>query len=245
MSRRTRRRLYVVAFAALVGAGSPLWGPPLLRSLPAFRVERVEVVGTRHVPPDEVVRRADLAPRASVWDDPEKWTLRVEEHPLVRDVRVRRLGWSRLEFEVEEVEPVALVPTPTLRPVDERGRLLPLDAARQSLDLPVLPGPVEVDSGRIRGERVEDALAAVVALRRYDPGFVAQVSDLRVLPRRALEVRMVEAAPADRILLPASRLVPALRRVEVALGERGGSVGTVDARYRGQVVLRAGEGRDR
>lgn len=241
MSRRTRRRLYVVGLAALLGAGSPAWGPPLLRSLPAFQVERVEVTGCRYVAPDEVVRRADLPPDASVWDDPTEWARRVREHPMVRGVTVQRSGWNALEFAVEEVEPAALVPTSTLRPVDASGRLLPLDPAEHALDLPVISAPVRVEGGAARGEAVERLLGVLRRLRGYDPGFVARVSELRVMEDGSVEVRLVEGSPVRQVLLPAGRPVEALRRVELALGEHRGRVRTADARFRGQVVLdRAG-----
>ena len=45
MTRQNRRRLIVVAVAAAVGATSPLWGPRILRTVPAFYAADIE--GTR------------------------------------------------------------------------------------------------------------------------------------------------------------------------------------------------------
>lgn len=229
----------MAAMAAVIGAGSPLWGPPLLRSLPAFQVERVEVVGTRYVAPDEVVERADVPPEASVWDDPGVWIRRVEAHPLVERVRVRRTGWHGLEFTVEEVEPVAFVATPALRPVGGTGRLLPLDPARHGMDLPIVAAGAEIEGGRVQGESAL-LLEVLTRLEDYDPGFVANVSHLRPLQGGGVLVRMTDGTHADRILLPAADPLSALRRIELALGEQGRRVAEADARFRGQVVVAPG-----
>lgn len=243
MSRRTRRRVYVVVLAALIGAGSPIWAPPLLQTLPVFRVEKVEVVGSRFLAPDEVAARADVPPGASVWDEPERWRRRVEGHPLVERARVRRAGFHTLEIAVEEVEPMALAATTgTLRPVSEEGALLPLDPARHGLDLPVLLlDSASADGERLRGGDAGTLVGALSRLREEEPGFVGKISSLRILADGGIEVRMVESTHARTVLLPPADPARALRRVELALGEQEGAVETADARFRDQVVLeRAG-----
>lgn len=238
MTRRTRRRAYVVALAALIGAGSPAWGPPLLRTLPAFRVEKVEVVGARYLAPDEVARRADVPPTASVWDEPDRWRRRVEAHSLVKRARIRRSGFHTLEITVEEVEPVALAATPTLRPVSAGGVVLPLDPAEHSLDLPILHAEVRADvGGRLRGGSVRSLVRVLARLRKENPGFVGKISSLSTLRGGGIEARMVEGTHARSVLLPSHEPVRALRRVELALGEQEGEVAAADARYRDQVVL--------
>lgn len=241
MTRRTRRRAYVVALAALIGAGSPAWGPPLLRTLPAFRVESVEVTGTRYLAPDEVLELADVPPEASVWDDPGRWRRRVEAHPLVARARVRRSGFHALEISVEEVEPVALAATPGLRPVSAGGVVLPLDASAHDLDLPVLHAEVRAGVGeRLRNSSARTLVRVLARLRREKPGFVGEISSLRRLRGGGIEARMVEGTHARVVLLPPRNPVRALRRAELALGEQEGSVATADARFRDQVLLRPG-----
>lgn len=242
MSRRARRRLYVLGVAVLAGASAPAWAPPLLSGLPVFRVEAVEVVGTRYVPPDEIARLASVEEGASVWDEPGRWERRVRGHPLVRDARVRRSGLRRVEIRVDEREPVALAALPEVVPVSAEGEVLPLDPAEAALDLPLLTGPARVVDGRLRGGRSGELLGLLVRLRARDPEFVGQVSELRALPGGGIEVLLGVGAPAGRILLPSSEPVRALRRVELALGRHGGSgagarVGWADARFDGQVVL--------
>lgn len=238
MTRRTRRRLFVLAVFAVAGLLVPVWAPRLLATLPAFRVERIEVLGTHHVPPDEVVRRANVDPDASVWDDPTLWERRVRSHPLIREARVHRRELRALEILVVEERPVALAATPELVPVNERGRILPLDPAEAALDLPVLRGTAEVEDGRL-AEGSARILAGVLGrLESYDPAFVGRVSEVGLLADGAVEIRMLEPTEPGRILLPPGDPVAALRRVELALGEVGEDrVRRADARFAGQVVL--------
>lgn len=230
-----------MALAAAVGLGAPLWAPPLLSDVELFRVEEVEVTGVRYVPPGEVLRRADVEEGASVWDDASPWEARVREHPLVRDAEVLRTGIRRLEIRVREVEPVALVSAPELTPVDRRGRMLPLDPARGGLDLPILQGEAAVEDDRVTGPDVVSLLEILSALEEAEPGFVRQASELRLVGHGGVEVFMTsDDGTARRVLLPRELPVRGLARVEMALGEHGGTSGlaAADARFEGQVVLR-------
>lgn len=238
MSRRTRRRILAVVVAAATGLSAPLWAPPLLARMDVFRVETVGVTGVRYCPPEELVERADVASDASVWDDPSGWERRVESHPLVRDARVVRAGLHRLEIQVSEVEPVALVATPGLEPVDRRGRVLPLDPVESRLDLPILNGPVELRDGRIGDAEARRLLEVLVRLREAEPGFVAQASEFRRLEHGVGVWMGAGASEAREIRLPAEDPVRALARVEMALGAHaGGTVREADARFEDQVVL--------
>lgn len=243
MRRRTRRRVLVLALALAVGLSSPAWAPPLLARMEVFRVETVGVTGVRYAPPDEIVRRADVAPDASVWDDPSRWEARVRSHPLVREARVVRTGRHRLEIRVTEVEPVALAATPELVPVDREGRTLPLNPAEAGLDLPILGGPAEMRDGRLAEGETRRLLETLVRLRVAEPGFVEQASEFRALDHGGVAVWMTaDAAGARKVLLPAVDPVRALGRVQMALGaHRGRPVAAADARFDGQVVLELGE----
>lgn len=238
MSRRTRRRLTVLVLAAVAGAGSPVWGPPLLRSLPAFQVEEVRVSGVRYLDPADVRELAAIPSGASVWDEAGGWEERVRRHRLVEEVRVARRGWSTLEIQVTETRPVALViDGGGLSPVDRQGRILPLDPTRHRLDLPVLRGEAEVRDGRIRSQRQIRELAAVAELGREDSAFLARVSEIQPVPGGGMRMWMLEEVPVGRVVLPVDRADRALERVEIALGIARRPVRTADARFRDQVVL--------
>jgi cell division septal protein FtsQ len=201
-------------------------------------VQAVRVSGARFVDPDQARTLAAIGPEASVWDDPLPWEARVEAHPLVLDARVRRRGLTRLSLELEEVHPVALVPTPVLVPVDGDGHLLPIDPAGHALDLPILFG-AELRDNSVDDEASRRALAALEDLRGLDSEFVSQVSELRAVAADGIQLVLLDGNHAERILLPVERPVQAFLRVEAALRECQtlGNVISADARFRGQVVV--------
>lgn len=242
LTRRGRRRLLVVGAAAGLGAGAPLWAPPVLGLLPTFRIERVQISGATFVSPDEVLRLAAIEPNASVWSDGTAWEQRVRTHPLVREARVRRVGMREVEIRVTEVEPLALVPDVTLVPVGPRGRALPLDPAATRLNLPVLTGGQWLENGFVTDPRALASLRALAALREYDAAFFGQISEIRPLGAESVLIELVESGRTGRLLLRASEAVQGLHRVELALGHASDStVATADARFEGQVVLRTRE----
>jgi hypothetical protein len=238
--------MIVVSTAAALGLGAPFWAPPVLGTLPVFRVERVEVTGNVFVGHDDVLQLAAIGPAASVWDDGSAWEARVRSHALVREARVRRVGMRGIEIRVTEVQPLALVMEETLVPVDEEGRVLPLDPSVWGLNLPVLTGGVgaedgrvEVEDGRVSDARARGALRALAALKEYDDAFFGQISELWPLDAESLEIELIESGRTGRVLLLAADAVRGLRRVELALGHASDSAASVaDARFDGQVVLR-------
>lgn len=244
ISRRTRRRLFVVTVAGFLGLGFPTWVPGLLATLPAFRVERVEVRGARYVSAEEVTRLLAIDPDASVWDDPSEWENRVRAHPMIREVTVRREGLRALEIVVVEKRAVALVATPDLRPVNGEGRLLPLDPAAAALDLPVIPGPARVEGDSLVDPELRDLAALLDVLDRSVPEFVSIVSEVRRAEGGGYEFSMLPSADAGVVVIPAADPLRSLRRVSFALGQIDDPrVARADARFAGQVVLTRTGGR--
>ena len=231
--------MFVIGGSALIGATLPVWVPALFSSFPAFRVERVEVTGTVFVAPDEVVHLADVSHDASVWDDPSAWENRVASHPMILEARVRRDGMHGIEIRVVEDIPVGLVATPTLLAVNAEGRVLPLHPWEGGLDLPIMRGEAEVHGGVVVSQSHRDLAGLLGRLGGYDPAFVQQISEIWRTEDGALEILMLPASHAGRIVLPAGQPILALRRIELALNEAGDRrVEVADARFEDRVVLR-------
>jgi hypothetical protein len=241
MSRRTLRRIYVIATVGVIAVSSPAWGPHLFRLLPGTSVQHVGVVGARFVAPAQVMSLAAIPDDASVWDDLEPVEGRLRAHPLIEEARVRRTGLHSLEIAVTEVEPVALIATPRLAVADADGQVLPLDPIAARLDLPVLGGLVEVDeqNGRLTDPDRVRVLAALGRLARENPEFLGQVSEVHYLAPDAMEMLLVDPRHAERILLPLSNSVGSLTRIETALDAFPGPrpVRSADGRFSDQVVL--------
>lgn len=238
MTRQLRRRLAVIGVAAALGVASPAWGPRVLRTVPAFYVSGVEVTGARFVDADAARGLAAIPPEASVWDDHRAAEDRLRMHPLVEDARVRRSGLHGLRIELREVRPVALAPTPELRPVDGKGDVLPLDPAQHALDLPILQGAT-VESDRVSDEDSRRALAALERLALLNADFANQVSEVRHIPGDAFELILLAGSHVERLLLPVEGTDIAFLRVEDAVRECAsrGHVVAADARFKGRVLV--------
>ena len=137
--RRPRWQIVLGVVLVLAILASPLWGPKLLRQFAFFRVRKVEILGARYTPANDVLERLHVDTMRSVWDPLGPLVQRVQTHPQVERVVVTRKLPGTLVVELTERRPVALVPTPDgLRAVDERGKGLPLDPSLTPVDAPVV-----------------------------------------------------------------------------------------------------------
>lgn len=238
-SPRTRRRIRraggVLAVAAVAVVGG--FAPRALRDVEAFRVERVEVLGTRYLEPYAVVRAAGLEAGSSVFDDAGAWRSGVLTLPLVEEVRVRRTLPSLVTLEIRESEPLALVAGAALRPVDARGRILEIDPAGAVLNLPIVVG-AGLAGGRVDAAGTA-ALNALVALHARAPELAARVSQVEVAGAALRLVFRDDRAEALLPLEPTTTQVKQLRLAYADLAARGEleKVTRIDVRFRDQVVV--------
>lgn len=221
---RWRRR--ALALAAAAALASPWWGPAALRPLDFFHVRRVEVHGVRLLDPQVVVDRMRIDTTASVWDDLGVWADRVRGHPQVAAVAVSRRLPGTVVVTIDEVAPVALVPSPDgVRPFDAGGRPLPVDPSVTPVDVPLLARrdtTVLALLGRVRDER-PDVFALISAVRRGQAGEL-------VVTFGALPVRARTEVTPSRL----AEILPVIRDLE----RRGVRALELDLRYRDQVVAR-------
>jgi hypothetical protein len=225
-----------------------------LAEVELFRVKDVEVEGARYVSAAEVTGALRLSPTASVWDDRAPLEARVSGHPLVSSARIGRRLPSTLVVRIDEREPVALLATPTLEPVDARGRTLPLDPARHRLDLPLLVVPDRAlgeegahESGAGEPGRVPRpvrVLAGEIArLGEAEPSFMGMVSELTWIRYDEAAARWGDPGVVIRFRPPLSprRVREAMSVLADATARRPErAVELVDLRWADQVVVRYG-----
>ena len=246
-------RLFVFLSVALIVAAAAPRIPEGLARIDIFEVTGYYLVGGRYLTLEEAVDALGVPPGANLWDDLDPWEERLRRHPLVREARIRRKLPGTLVLEITERTPVALLPTPTLEPVDEEGVLLPVDPTVHRLDLPLLrlsaggrtgAGDLRVDP---EGRGVADSVTlrwlagVVVELTEADPHLMARVSEIALGERGGVTAHL--ASPAVDILfffpLSMRRLNQGVAALQDALA-RGGSPttrATVDLRYEDQVVV--------
>jgi POTRA domain, FtsQ-type len=217
--------------------------PLAFRRMNAFRVTRVEVTGSRYMQAEAAVTAAGITDSSSVFDDPSGWVERLREQPLVANARVQPRPPGTIRIDLTETEPVALLRTPELRPVDARGRLLPISTEGTHLDAPVL-----AIRSRIGEDSIADSLSirliqGLLAVRANDPALAAAVSEVDRAHGGGLRLVLTEPADAE-ILLPEQPESRTLREIGLAMehlraenpaGSPGGSgfdrLARIDARF--------------
>lgn len=241
------------AFAAtitLLAAGAPL----ALRRVDALRVGRVHVTGTNHLATEDVIAASGITASSSLFDDHSMWREALERHPLVARAEISRRLPDAILIDIIESEPVALVRSPGLAPVDVRGRVLPIDGTPLELELPVLNVGVVTDRLDLSVDAASRSLLdALERIRAAQPWLVAWTSELEAMPDG---LRLVARWPAGaEVLLAAAdaEILDAVRMtVEDLAGEAGkvgvpspalagtelGRVERIDARFREQVVVK-------
>ncbi len=240
------RRAIRLLVALLIGA-STVSGlsqvPELLSRLELFRVAAFKLEGARYLDGPTVQQLLSLSDDASVWDDLRLLEERLEAHVLVQEAKVSRRLPGTLIVELRERQPVALVATPALEPVDADGQPLPIDPAVHRLDLPILtPGPKMVHGGTpLSPGQVRTMASELERLGQLDPEFVRSVSELAWEARGAILARLSEP-PLDvrfRPPLAAQRLRQGLAVLADAMARAPNVVpATVDLRFVDQVVVK-------
>ncbi len=243
MTRQTRRRLAVALTGALVGISSPVWGPPILRGIPAFHVKMVDVSGTRFASDADLRQISGIDSLSSIWDDPGSWESSIVEHPLVEEVRVVRAGPNRLRIEVREVRPVALVPVPGLVAVDGDGYRIDVEPAVHRLDLPILRNAtIDSVTGRIPEEEARRSLAVLEEIDLLAPEFTERVSEILPLDSEAFDLNLMEGSLVKSLTLPYRDASRAFLQASAAIqaAQERGAVVSADARYAEKVFVRTG-----
>ena len=239
--------LFVLALAVALG-GVVRRIPEALAEVEAFRVTEVRLRGERFFTQEEAIRTLALESTASVWDDTKVLKSRLLEHPLVKDVRIYRRFPHALLLKVVEVEPVALFPNPTLEPVDETGRTLPIDPAAHKLDLPIMTAAPGTAAGSLSHEGLRVLAGEIARLAHGDPEFHARISDYALHPKGDVTARITDPPVKVHFRpgLQSSRIKAGLRVLAHAQDRFDeGNVADLDLRFDDQVVVRFGRAEGR
>ena len=249
---RGRKILAVLVLLLLLAPAS--WLVRLGASkLEFFHLRSVSIEGTRYLSPEAVMERLAVDTMRSVWDDTDPLADRIGQMSQVSAVEISRKPPGRLVVRIKENLPVALAPSPRgLEAVDTAGIVLPIDPAREELDLPVAE------------QRDIELLRLLGAVRAGDPRLYRRISEisrdgrsslLLLLDPLAQEPSTEAAAKVESTGAVIAATLPSALRVRVPLGvsvsrladifpvesdlaRRRAKVAELDLRYRDQVIAR-------
>lgn len=240
---RFRRRVLLVAIvaAAVVGplawlGASRLWEWCL--TSPRFAIAEVRVEGTRRLPASAVEAEAGLLRGTNLFRlDPRAVERRLASHPWIASARVLRRPPRAVRIVVVEREPVALLPVGEWHALDPEGRLMPVSAVPERLELPLVAGcfgPDGLDAGRLREAArflVTVAATCDFLLRDVSEVNVKDPEDVTVTTLRSgTEIRMGRGGYEEKL----ERLLLVLED----LSGREQAPASIDLRYRGQAIVR-------
>ncbi|MEK7347739.1 MAG: FtsQ-type POTRA domain-containing protein [Candidatus Eisenbacteria bacterium] len=249
--RRLARRLLltgaVLGLAALAAPVAAIPAARLLGRVPPCRVNQIEVSGLLYLSYEEVrailpVREGDNLLLLKTADVEEA----LRQNARIEDAEVtRRIGG--VSVRLRERRPFALVSAGSLVEVDERGIVLdPLERGLLA-DRPVITGLKigAAKSGvRLKNPALADLLRLLALLESPEVGLIADISDI-VSETRSRAVLHTSREQIPIVVDPEQATLAAMRALAVTLRDvraRGRSVELVDARYRGQVVVRCAPG---
>ncbi|HVF38822.1 MAG TPA: FtsQ-type POTRA domain-containing protein [Gemmatimonadaceae bacterium] len=262
----TRGRILVlVLFAVMLAPASWLARRGASR-MDYFHVRAVEVRGTRYLDPERIVAQLALDTMRSVWDDLTPLATRLDSLPQVGAVEVSRKLPGTIVVSIQENQPVALVSGPSgLEAVDSAGIVLPIDPAKNDLDLPIalqrdvpllaLLGAMRAGNSTLYGRLTEvarDGKSDVVLRLASLPGFASLAgknTDALDAARSGEPFTSIDSVASSvpsppRLLTVRASLGVSVSRladifpVESDLLRRRANVAELDLRYRDQVIAR-------
>ncbi len=146
-----RKLLLSLASVFLLGIGFGalwLWWPTLvagvdgwLKEQDGFLVKEIVVQGNYRSHRSEIIKALGLAPRQLIFTfNLKEVQRRVNLLPFVKETRIRRSWPDRLEIEIKERRPKALLYLDELYLVDQAGRVLAPAPRDEKLDFPLISG---------------------------------------------------------------------------------------------------------
>jgi hypothetical protein len=240
--------LLLVVVVALAAVTVPLAARPAARalgSLAPFQVRSIEVSGLLYLAPEEIRSRIP----ARVGDNLLLVSPAAVEAALEKNARVERAQVVRvpgkLIVRVTERRTFVLVSAGSLLEVDAEGTVLTPLKRGLVADRPIVTGlklRPAAPGTKLTGERMEDLLHLVRLLESPDVGLISEISEIASdAPARAVLRTSRDQIPIyvdpERVNLAAMRAVAATLR---DVRERDRRVLVMDARYKGQVVVRCG-----
>lgn len=244
--RRNRRILLSLVLLLILLAGLVRIAPRAARvlgTLPLFQAGRVEVTGLLYLSPDEVRLSIPVRSGESLFD----------VHPaeivasLTRNLRIESASVTLLpaavRVSVRERRPFVLVNAGKLLEVDSTGTILPPLAGGLIADRPVVTGlsiGARRPGTRVSATRFGDVLRVVTLLESPDVGLLPEISEIVASDPRWFVLRT--SRDQIPILIDPERVTPrcllALAATLRDLRDHDRRVLVLDARYRGQVIVR-------
>jgi len=208
-----------------------------------FAVDEVVFAGVERLDESELRRLVhDLEGQNIVLVPIDSYRERVENHPRVRFVHMKRVLPSRIVCTVTEREPVALVYASEFLEVDREGIIMPEDDLTSALDLPIISGigREEMREGQpCRNDGLEGALRALEYCKTHGDGFARDISEIRLGKTGMSIVSLKDQSIILVSELDVERHLKKYFLMRDTITENNDSLKLIDLRFDDQIVLRS------
>jgi len=213
-----------------------------LQDLAGFKLSDVKVTGTHFLTEDDVRSAAALETGSDMFRlDLAGAEKRVESLGWVYKVYIERRLPQSILISVRERKPAALLDAGRIWGVDAEGRLLPPSTALQAEDLPILSGvavgPDAAGTTKV-AQAVAPALRLLAFLQKEDPALYGDVSEVNLGEANTLKVTFLDGLEAKFGLEAGEVELRRLAAVLSDLGSKGKRAGSLDFRFKDQVLVR-------
>ena len=245
--RRRNRRILLSLVLVLLALGGLVklwpWASRVLGRMPLFQAGRVEVTGLLYLSPEEVRPSIPVRSGESLFEiRPAEIIRSLTLNPRIESATVMLLP-AAVRVSVRERRPFVLVNAGRLLEVDSTGTILPPLARGLIADRPVITGlPVgsHRPGTRVGAARFADVLRVVTLLEAPDIGLLPEISEVVVSDPRWFVLRT--SRDQIPILIDPEHVTPRCLKALAAtlrdLRDHDRRVLVLDARYRGQVIVR-------
>jgi cell division protein FtsQ len=241
-----RRWLPVAAaalFLLLAGAGGAAAYSWLGRSA-IFSLRLVDMNPCAHVSGDEITGILKGVGQRNIWSlSKEEIGRRVQSHPYVREVAVRKAFPDKLVVRIEEREPVAMINLDALYYVDERGGIFKRLTAYDAKNFPILTGFSRDDLMAKDPVTIRNLKRTIDLLRHTETGSLSRnISEVHYDAQDGYT--LVTRDHGLQFKIGTMAFPEAMQRVEEAmpkLASLGKEKGIVDLKTAGRIFVRSEE----
>lgn len=209
-----------------------------------FSVRVIDMNECSRVTRDEVMGTLKGVPQGNIWSlSKEEIGRRLETHPFIRTVAVRKVFPDKLVVRIGERTPVAMINLDSLYYVDERGDVFKRLTAYDAKDHPILTGFSRRDLRAGDPVTLRNLKKTIELLRHAEAGVLRRnISEVHFDPLDGYT--LVTRDDGLQVKIGTMEFGEAMRRIEEAmpkLASLGQSRGVVDLKTAGRIFVRPGE----
>lgn len=209
-----------------------------------FKVQEIDLNRCDYVTREEISGMLSGVSRGNIWAlSSQDIGRRLQSHPWVRKVAVRKAFPDRLVVRIEERHPVAMINLDALYYVDEQGKIFKRLTSYDPKGFPILTGFSHGDLKANDGVTARNLKRSLELLRAAESGVLRQnVSEVHFDAQDGYT--LVTRDSGLRLKIGSMEIREAMQRIEEAipkLSSLGQAKGIVDLKTAGRIFVRPGE----